>query len=32
MIHLFFLLANKIDKGQLALDEAAEALKAAFQK
>jgi acetyl esterase len=32
VIHLFFLLANRIDKGQLALDEAAEALKAAFQK
>lgn len=31
VIHLFFLLANKIDKGKLALDQAAEALKTAFQ-
>jgi acetyl esterase len=31
MIHLFFLLADKIDKGQLAMTQAADALKAAFR-
>ena len=32
MIHLFVLLSDKISKGQLALDEAAKALRAAFQQ
>ena len=32
MIHLFFLLADKIDKGQLAITQAADALKAAFRR
>jgi acetyl esterase len=32
MIHLFVLLADKIAKGQLALDEMAKALREAFQK
>jgi acetyl esterase len=31
MIHLFFLLSDKIDKGQMALNEAAQALRTTLQ-